>query len=198
MEFFLQRDKIFQVAYGIAEEGRKSLRHLRDILCPGNERIAADAFQGVVKKMGVDLVLQGQILGLPLAGADEFLCGEDVPDSADGRLCARAEGIAHVQRILHGIPGGEKGEQFFGLPVWFINIGVDGNALHRQHSQGQQYGQIARLHPIKSHHGRHGQKRRKKDGQQKDPGAYIAFYLEPHGIKNTACGIQWVSRWQAF
>ena len=66
VQFVGEGHGLLHVGYGVAVKSGQRLRGLRDLLAACHQGIGADGLQAVVEKMGVDLVLQGQILRLLL------------------------------------------------------------------------------------------------------------------------------------
>lgn len=97
----------------VAEEGGERLGHLRDVRQPRRERLAADALEGVVEEVGVDLVLQREVLGLLFGGGDQ-LVGVELGAQAEHRvLHLGAERVAQVVDALHRIAAHKELEDLF-------------------------------------------------------------------------------------
>ena len=56
-QFFFQCDQVIYLGNGIAEVSCQCLRHLRNRIHPCDQRLCPDAFQSIIKKMGIDLIL---------------------------------------------------------------------------------------------------------------------------------------------
>ena len=56
-QFFFQCDQVIYLGNGITEVSCQCLRHLRNGIHPCDQRLCPDAFQSIIKKMGIDLIL---------------------------------------------------------------------------------------------------------------------------------------------
>ena len=105
LQLLLHRHQVFHLADGVAEKAGQGFGHVRQRRQPGGEGFAADALQRVVEEVRVDLVLQGEILGLALVQLQQL------------------GGVQHLPQALLHLPPAGGGED---VPI------VGGAALQKQ------------------------------------------------------------------
>ena len=161
LQLLLHRHQVLHLADGVAEKAGQGLGHLCQGRQPGYQGLAADTLQGVVEKMGVDLILQGQILGLAFVQLHQL------------------RGIRHPPQVLQRLAAGGSQEDRFllreaGMPLqrpphlpFQAEKGPDNP--HRRRQQQQNQGQNPRsqqLPPMAAQAGRRrAQRRQQKDNQ---------------------------------
>ncbi len=108
----LRRDRHqpVQIGNGVTKEGSKSLRHICHRIYLVDKGFAADAFQRIVEKMGIDLVLQRQVLGLlfqnlhlpaPIGGFPDGLVKKKLGGIPDKRAMHQAVLMLGQKVIFH-------------------------------------------------------------------------------------------------
>ena len=168
LQLLLHRHQVLHLADGVAEKAGQGLGHLCQGRQPGDQGLAADALQGVVEKMGVDLILQGQILGLPFVQLHQLRGGRHPPQvlqrlanggGQEDRLLLREAGMS-LQRLPHLLFQAEKGP--------------DDPRRRRQQQQGQGQDPCSRQQqPIAAQAGRRrAQRRQQKDDQDQSRRPY--------------------------
>ena len=64
IQFFLHRNQILHLGNGVTEKSCQGFCHICNAVQTCNNSFSTDAFQCIVKKVGIDLILQSQVLSL--------------------------------------------------------------------------------------------------------------------------------------
>lgn len=123
-EFILHCDKLIDIGYGITKKSGQCLGHVGHIVKTCRNGLSADAFQRVVKEMGVNLILQRQILSLLLAGGDELMGVQHRFQRLQRFLHTAGRRMAQIVNILHGVAGHEEDKKPLHFLIWLVDMAV--------------------------------------------------------------------------